>query len=207
MAVFSSVVEIVVLGTLNETAGLKNIDQVYHYRLSSGSLDTRAAICTAFLSAVHSVILGQLSADYVTVSGKCRLLDDATEQYSTVTSTTPGQIALPRLPGDLSIVLPLRCVERGRSFRGRKHYRGIPTASVLKDELTAGAVTAWAALVTAVGATFSSANGSVYKPMVLSRILSQLRTNPTTIVGSDVNAVLLNKTIGTFRRSKEKTQR
>lgn len=207
MPTLTNVVEIVMQTTLTETGGSKNCWNVYHYRLASGSLDSRAAIATAWLSAVQSVIIGQLSADVQDVAALCRLVDDATESYSTVAAGVPGSIALPRLPGDLAIVLPFRCVTRGKSFRGRKHYRGIPTASVTKDELNAGAVTAWAAVVTALQATVTSANGSTYVPVVMSRTLSQIKTNPTTIIGSDVNAVLLNKTIGTFRRSKEKTAR
>ena len=41
----------------------------------------------------------------------------------------------------------------------------------------------------------------------MSRTLSQLRENPTLIIGAQVSAVLLNKTVGTMLKRKEKTVR
>jgi hypothetical protein len=203
----NGVIEILVKETLTETSVTKQCWNVFHYRLNTGSLDTRSQIAGDFESLVYSFALAQQSADISLYEIDVRLVDDATEQYTAVPmGPTAGGIALPRLPGDLSVVLPFRCVTRGKSFRGRKHMRGVPTASVTKDELTAGATTAWQAVAAKFLMPLVSVTGT-YLPIVLSRTLSQLKTNPTTIIGSDVNAVLVNKTIGTFRRTKEKTQR
>lgn len=206
MPVMTNVIEIVMQETLAESAGTKNCWNVFHYQLTAGSLDAYNQLLGDFESKVYSFALAQQSADTTLVAQLVRKLDDATEQYFTVSGSNPGGIALPRLPGDLAVVTPYRCVQRGKSFRGRKHWRGVPAASVLKDELTAGALTAWQAVAVKLQAPFTSITGT-YTPVVVSRILSQLKTNPTTIIGSTVNAVLTNKTIGTFRRSKEKTQR
>jgi len=206
MPVLTNVYEIQAVGTLAETGGIKNILNVFHYRLSAGAQDAYGQLLGDFETKVFSFVLAQLSADYTLTSLKIRKVDDATEQFTTSVTGGPGGIALPRLPGDLAIVTPYQCATRGKSFRGRKHFRGVPTASVLKDELTASAETAWLAVAVKLQNPFTSTTGT-YQPVVLARVLSQLKTNPTTVVGSDVTAVLVNKTIGTFRRSKEKTQR
>lgn len=207
MPTLTNVVEILVKGTLAETAGVKNILNVFHYQLTAGSLDGYGQLLGDFETKVFTFVLAQLSADYSLIEMDVRKLDDATEQYFVdPMGPTPGGIALPRLPGDLAIVTPYKCATRGKSFRGRKHFRGVPTASVLKDELTAGAETAWLAVAVKLGLTWTSVTGT-YTPVVVSRTLSQLKTNPTTIIGSTVTGVLVNKTIGTFRKSKEKTQR
>jgi len=207
MPTITNCVEIVMKGTLNETAGLKNCWNVFHYRLVAGTMDAFGQLLGDFESKVYSFALAQLSADFVLNQMLARLLDDATQQYVTVTTAgNPGGIALPRLPGDLAIVTPMQAAQRGKQYRGRKHWRGVPSASVLKDELTAGAETAWLAVAVKLQGQFTSVTGT-YQPCVVAKTLSQLKSNPTTIIASDVTSVLVNKTIGTFRRSKEKTQR
>jgi len=207
MPSLNNVVEIVVKTTLAETARIKNCFAVFHYWLTGGTLDTMSQLIGDFESKVYSFVLAQQSADISLYEIDARLIDDVTIQYTRVAmGPTAGGIALPRLPGDLAIVTPYQCATRGKSFRGSKHFRGVPTASVLKDELTAAATTAWQAVAVKLLTPFSSTTGT-YTPIVLSRVLSQLKTNPTTIIGSSVSAVLVNKTIGTMRKSKEPTQR
>ncbi len=206
MPVLTNVFEIIMKETLAETAVLRNVWNVFHYQLTGGSLDNYTQLLGDFDTKVYSFALAQQSADTTLVSINIRKLDDATEQFFTVSVSNAGGIALPRLPGDLAVVLPFRCAQRGKSFRGRKHFRGVPSASVLKDELTAGALTAWQTVAGKMQNPFTSVTGT-YTPVIVSRILSQLKTNPTTIIGSTVTSVLTNKTIGTMRRSKEPTQR
>jgi hypothetical protein len=207
MPTLTNVIEIVVKGTLTETARIKQCWNVFHYQITSGTIDTPGQLLGDFETKVYSFALAQMSADFSLYEMDVRLLDDALAQYTAVAmGPTAGGIALPRLPGDLAIVTPFKCATRGKSFRGRKHFRGVPTASVLKDELTAGATTAWQAVAAKLALTWTSVTGT-YTPVVVSRTLSQLKTNPTTIIGSSVVSVLLNKTIGTFRKTKEPTQR
>jgi hypothetical protein len=101
----------------------------------------------------------------------------------------------------------LRGTQRGKNFRGGKRLCPVATAFALKDELSAAGITAAALVNGYIAATLTTANGSTMIPFVLSRNLSQLRVNPTTIVGSDLISVLTNKTLGTMRRRKEKTVR
>ena len=208
MPTLSNVVEIVCQGTLAETSFTKNIYNVFHYRLLTGTLDTMANIEGAFVLAVYDYWLTNMATtDYNFVGTNTRLLDDATAQYVFVASGTPGSVALPRLTGDLAVVTPFRCATRGKNFRGSKHFTPIATAHVTKDELNATGLTPWNTFTPKMLAPLTTSNGSTMGPCVVSRVLSQLRTNPTSIIGSDITSVLLNKTIGTMRRRKEKTIR
>ena len=105
-----------------------------------------------------------------------------------------------------AVCCPYHCVERGREFRGSKHFGPISDADQTGDEITPGKVAAWQAFAAVLAAPFSSITGT-YQPVVVSRKLSQYQKDPTTIVGSDVNGVSVNLTLGTMRRRKEKTVR
>jgi hypothetical protein len=208
MPTLTNTVEIIMRNTLAEASVVKNIYNVFHYRLLSGALDARLAILNGFIPAVATPLVTHLfTTDMTFVDVEIRLLDDATEQYFVLPQGTPGSIALPRLPGDVAIVYPLRCATRGKNFRGSKHITPVASAFVTKDELNATGVTAATFLVGGFGNNFTTSNGSVMGPVVVSRILSQLKVNPTSVIGSDVISVLLNKTIGTMRKRKEKTVR
>lgn len=210
MPVVTNVVEIILKGTLTETSFTKNIFNVFHYRLFSGSLDSMLAITNAFSAVVSGPThLEQFwfTTDFTHVSDDARLLDDATQQYFSNPAGNAGQVALPRLPGDVCCSFLIRSATRGKEYRGAKRMCPVASAFALKDELSAAGITAAALVNGYLSANLTTANGSVMVPFVLSRKLSQLRTNPTTIVGSDKLSVLTNKTLGTMRRRKEKTVR
>lgn len=207
MPAFTNVVEIVMRGQLTETSFVKNIANVFHYRLFTGSADSKSNIVNNWQTNVGAPIVGQLTTDYLEVAVDIRLLDDPLDQYLTITPALAGGQALPRLPGDLAVVLPLRSASRGKNYRGSKHFSAPPSAYVTKDELNVTGTAAWNGIASILLANLTLAGGAVYSPIVLSRNLSQLRTLPTTVWGSDIVTVLLNKTIGTMRRRKEKTVR
>lgn len=208
MPVATNVVEIIVQGTYPSTgSGAKNIFNVFHYRLLSGAVATATVVGNYFSVNLWSLIAANLSIDYTGVACTCRYLDDPTNVAVNCTTPASGGIALPRMPGEIAAVTPFRCVQRGRNFRGSKHFGPLATASVLKDELTAAAVTAWATAVSNMGLFIAVTSGQQYQPVVLSRNLSQLKVLPVSIVVSDIQTCLLNKTVGTMRKRKEKTQR
>jgi hypothetical protein len=210
MPVVTNVFEIVAKCTLAETSVVKNIYNVFHYRLLSGVPDTAVAITNAFSAVVSGpthLEQNWWTTDTTHVSDDGRWIDDATVQYYSNPSGNAGAIALPRLPGDVCCSFLIRGSQRGKNFRGAKRLCPVATAFALKDELSAAGITAAALVNGYISANLTTANGSVMTPFVLSRALSQLRVNPTTIVGSDKLSVLTNKTLGTMRRRREKTVR
>jgi hypothetical protein len=206
----TEVVELVVRGTSPTTgSGGKAILNVFHYRYSSGGAgpDTASNLASQWLTSVWANIVSLLSIDYTGVEVDFRRLDDAEEQYGVGTTPGSGTQALPRMPIDLALVYLLRSKTRGKSFRGSKHFGPIAQAHVTKDEINAAGITAWSAVAGYLTTSVTTPGGQVYIPVIVSKTLSTLKTNPTTIIGADVTAALQNKTIGTMRGRREATVR
>jgi hypothetical protein len=208
MPTLTDVVEIQVAGLVGLTGGgSKRVMNVFHYTKTTGGVRPVAAnVCAAFITNVWSVIGPLLSVDYVGEFSQARYLDDALEQFVTSTVPDDGAVTGDRLPNDMSVCYLLRSASRGRNYRGSKHFGPIAESASTKDELNAGAVTAWAAVTAALMATLT-VGGETMTPCVISKTLSQLQLNPTTIDGALLVDALLNKTIGTMRRRREKTIR
>jgi hypothetical protein len=209
MPVITNVVEIIVQGTVVETTGgAKNIFNVFHYfqNPTVPGPQTAIAVANQFLASIFAGIAARLSAGYVPNQTLCRYLDLTTNPLLTANPPQAGAIILPRLAATQAVVTPLRSASRGKNFRGTKHFGPIPAASVVSDELVAAEVTAWQALLPGFAAAIT-VGGQTYSPCIVSRSLSQLRLDPVVIQGAIVIQALLNKTIGTMRRRKEKTAR
>jgi hypothetical protein len=207
--VITNVVQIIVEGTVVETGGSsKNIFNVFNYFQNPNvpGPPTAIAVANQFLTAVWANIAPLLSIAYVGQQTMCRYLDITTNPLLAANVPANGAKALPRLPSQQAVVTPLRSSLRGKNFRGSKHFGPIDTASVTGDELTAGAVAAWTAILANLSANLT-VGGQTFSPCVVSRSLSQLAKDPVTIQGAVVATALLNKTIGTMRRRKEKTVR
>jgi hypothetical protein len=207
--VLTNVVEIIVEGTVLESGGTtKNIFNVYHYfqNPTVPSPATAVAVANAFLTAVWAGVAAQLGTRYTGFQTLCRYLDLTTNPLLQANTPANGAPSTPSLPTQQAIVLPFRSATRGKNFRGSKHYTPVPSGNVTNDELNAGGVTAWTALLPSHVAQIT-AGGQTFSPCVVSRSLSQLRQDPVTIIGSTIVTALLNKTIGTMRRRKEKTVR
>jgi hypothetical protein len=209
MALITNVVQIIVQGTVPETGGsTKNIFNVFTYfqNPNQPGPPTAVAVANQFLTQVWPGIAAQLSVAYTGTGTLARYLDITTNPALSGNIPANGAIALPRLPSQQAVVTPFRSSLRGKNYRGSKHFSPIPTASVTGDELTAGAVAAWQALLPSFIATMT-VGGQTFSPCVVSRSLSQLAKDPVSIQGAVITQALLNKTIGTMRRRKEKTVR
>lgn len=203
------VFEVVHFGTIAAGgSGIKNIANVYHFRrTNTPGLATNANIAAAFAAAIIPAVTNALNVDYTGTLVGCRCINDAQENMQFVADTTAGQVAGERLPGYNAAVLILKTDLRGANYRGRKHYAPMSEGDSVDDVLTAGSVTLMNAIAAAILAGFTDANGNIFVPAVVSRNLSQLATNPTTVVATDVTSILTNKTLGTMRRRKTATVR
>lgn len=207
MGVFTQCFELKMNGIVAPSSGgSKNFCFVFHYRLQSGTPQTPASIITAFDAHPGADIAALLSNDWSGTTYDCRYMSPATNQYYSVASTQVGGKTGDRLPMDMAVAMLLRSDERGRNYRGGKHFGPIIEADTLKDELTAGALTAWKAVATLLENNLTVLTSS-YKPVVLSQTLSQTRIDPVVTAGADIQNVLVNKNLGTMRRRREKTVR
>jgi hypothetical protein len=207
MPTMTQVIEIQVRATATTTSGgKKGIWNIFHYRLSAGSMDSKQQIAGDFESKVFGFFTPLLASNYATTFILVRVVDDPEDQLNGIATAIVGAKAGDPLPTFTTVVTPLSCAQRGRSFRGSKHFAPIVDADQIGDELAPAAVAPWQAASSKLSVPLTSVNGT-YQPIVLSRTRSQLKTAPTLIVGSDVVSAALNKTLGTMRKRKEKTAR
>lgn len=188
----------------------QTILNVYHFRRTAVSIDpVKANIAAAFDTAVLQGIIPLVSQDYSWSSVGVRYIEDAEDQVVNVAPAGghAGTVATDRASNGVTVSMLLRSAKRGRSYRGRKAIAGICEADTLADLIAAGKQAAWAAVAASIQAGFTDADGNIWVPYVVSRSLSQLKVNPTTLVGADVTQVLLNKNLGTQNSRKVKTVR
>jgi hypothetical protein len=205
----TNVVEISVQGSVVETGGTaRNIFNVFHYYQNPNqpSPPSAVVVANAFIAGPWAGILALLSIGYVGVQTLARYLDVTTNAFQNANAPGNGAVALPRQPAQQAVVGFFRTAVRGKSFRGSKHFGPLATAQVTGDEIAPASVAAWQAAITALVANIT-AGGQSYTPCVVSKTLSQLRTDPVTIIGAAKLTGLTNKTIGTMRHRKEKTVR
>jgi hypothetical protein len=181
----------------------------FQYRRTATVLTiSKAAVETAFQAAICVPLTNALNARYAQTFNTVRYLDDATDFPSQVTRAVAGQIAGECLTTAESLFLLLRTGLRGKSYRGAKKlfpFSESDTTLATADLWNAGALARFATLAAAILAGFTDATGNVWVPQVVSKKLSQLTANPTTVVGNDVTSVLINKRVGTMRHRKVKS--
>jgi hypothetical protein len=199
--------EIIVQGTVATSGGgSKQFVNAFHVQTAAAvPATTKAQLWTGFAAAIWTPLAAFLSVDYVGSAASVRWMDNALDIPVVTGVPANGGTALPRLDTALAVTLLLRTNNKGRSYRGSKHFGPIATADVLKDELTAGALVNWHAVLATITGVFATA-ADTYYCTVYSRKLSQPLVNPTTIINTAIQASSrVNKTIGTMRRRKERT--
>lgn len=205
----SNVVQMVIQGTVAETGGTsKNVWNVFTYVQNPNvpSPPTAVAVLNQFLASVWAQIAPLLSVRWVGVSSLARYMDVTTNAFLPGNVPASGAKILPSLSSQQAVVTPFRTALRSKNYKGSKHFGPIDSASVTGDELTAAAVTAWQAILPTLSGLIT-VTGQTYSPCIVSRSLSQLAKDPVNIQAAVITTALLNKTIGTMRRRKEKTVR
>jgi hypothetical protein len=202
--VLISTVEVVMKGVIASAGSTAvNTAFVFHYtRGSTSPVLSKAAFHTAFVAAVEPSLLAATNARWSQTINDVRWLDDALDQYQSFTRTGVGAIATDSLPTDAAVYCLCRTGLRGRSYRGSKHFAPASEVDTTGDVLVAPGLTRWQAVAAAVAVPVVDGNGNTWLPSVFSRLLSQVRTNPTTVITNPITQVLLNERIGSMNRRK-----
>lgn len=178
----------------------------WHYRRTTNTNPlSKANIESGFNGATTTAILAALNARYTQAFNTVRFVDDALDAPSQVTRAGVGAISGESLTTAESAYLLYRTGLRGKSYRGSKKlfpFSESDTTLATADLWNAGALTRLAAINTAFLAGFTDSDGNVWKACVLSRKLSTLATNPTTVVINDITTALVNKRVGTMKKRK-----
>lgn len=207
--IVGSIAEVAASGVLAAAgSSARNTVQIFHYRLAAIVLPaTKTALETRYNTIVALPFLAAANARYTQSGTTVRWIDDATDPPQNFIRAGAGAIATDPLPTVDAVYMLLRTALRGRSYRGSKHWGAASEIDTTGDVLTGAGLARWQTLQTAVGLTLVDALGNTWVPSLLSRVLSNLTSTPTTIVANDVTSVLLNLNIGTMRKRRTITVR
>jgi len=205
------VAEVQMRGTFTAAgSGSKNILNIFHFRLATlAAAPTKTALATAFNAAHRANYLAAANIRYDTDGTDVRCINDATDVFQSFIAAPAlqGAIVTDSEPVTTTVSMLYRTGLRGRNYRGAKRFAGVNEVDTTGDVLTGAGLIRWQTLVATLQAGLVDALGNVWVPCVVSRTLSQLLVNPTTVVNNDVVAVLLNLTIGTMRGRRVATVR
>jgi len=186
-----------------------NTDFVFHYKRAATAVDpTKAALDTAFQAGHAASIIAALNARWSQKTNEVRWVNDALDAPTPFAHVNAGAIAGDSLASHCAVFMLFRTGIRGRSYRGGKHYGPFSEADVTTagdDILNAAAITRVSAIATALAATLTDSTGNIWSLCVLSRRLSVLTPNPTTVVSNNVVTILYNKRIANMKRRQVKS--
>jgi hypothetical protein len=199
------VTEVHMLGLVASGGSTNKIaDFVFHFRRTTTvNPIVKTAVETAFQAAIAVPVCAALNSRFVQTSSTVRWVNDALDPPFPVTRAIAGGVAGDGQAMHMAAYLLMRTGLRGRSYRGSKHFFPLSEADSTapnSDIMNAASLVLWGAVAAALAAGFTDANANVWVPCILSRKLSKLVTNPTTVVTNDVTLVLINKRFGRMRR-------
>jgi hypothetical protein len=201
------VAELVVKGTQapGGSAVTPSINVFYYKRTNTANVPDKTLLYNQFNTVVIAPLLLAANVRYTVNRVGVRWADDALDLPIDVVNAGVGAIATDSLPSDDAVYFRLYTALRGKSYRGGKHFSPASEIDTTNDLLTGAGLARWQVLKTAMAANLTDANGNVWNPVVLSRKLSQLKKNPTTLISNAITSVVLDANIGTMRRRRSKT--
>ncbi len=180
----------------------------YFKRTSTVPPLSKAHIDTAFQAAILPDIGLALNVRWLQAYNTVRFLDDALDAPLQTNHAVAGAVAGDGMPSFNTAFFLFRTGVRGKNYRGSKHFAPLSESDTTlgsEDILNAAALTRMGAIRTDLLAGFTDSDANVWQLQVFSKSLSQVLTNPTTVVVNTVNAVLVNKRIGRMKRREVKS--
>lgn len=186
-----------------------NTDFVFHYRrITLAVAPNKTNIQSAFTAAVGTPIYAALNASWSASALRLRFPDDAQDQFQDFANANVGAITGDRMASEDAAYLTFKTSLRGKNYRGGKHLAPMSesdSTSGTEDLFNAACLTRLAAINTGLLAGLTDSDGNQWVFAILSRNLSQLTVNPTTVVINDVTEARVNKRIGSMLRRKAKS--
>jgi len=181
-----------------------NTVTVFHYKRNAVVTNpTKLAFDTVFQSDIVEPMAACLNERWNQLFNTIRFIDDATDPPGQFSHAEPGGVAGDGMSSLAAAFTLFRTALRGRNFRGSKHFGPLSEADATapdSDILNAAALARFATLDAALIAPLTDATPNTWTLQILSRSLSKLTKNPTTVITNQVTAILQNKRIGRMRR-------
>ncbi len=182
----------------------KRFESVFIFRrTNTTNPPSKSQIEAAFQTNVALPVLDCLNNTFAQTLTSVRWINDALDAPVEFTRAIAGTRTGDAMTKRNAAFVLYRTGLRGKSYRGSKHFGPLSesdTTAGTADIFNAAALALWATAITAMLAGFTDAGGNPWVPCVLSRKLSQLRSNPTTVNAYDVTTMALNKRIGQMKR-------
>lgn len=201
-------IQSVIFGTTAESNNtLKPDINVFHWKAQSpaggGTMNT---FLNNFRASVETALLNVKTADYNLVQYIGKYMDDPTSAQSILAAGVPGIITSDRGASFNAGVIRKKSGFTGRNWRGSSHYGALPESFTTKDSLNGTGLSAYTALATVWAGMLTGISDGVdtFFPIILSPSLSNLILNPSVFTGSFVSEFIVNETVGTMKRRKEK---
>lgn len=181
----------------------RNMNLVMNYlRTTNVNPVNKTNIAAAWITAHRTLFLTCVSLR-LTLSGLgVRFIDDATDAEAITTDVHAGLVVGDSMPLTQAAYLKCETGFRGRNYRGSHHLfpLGESATTVLTDDIfNAAALVYLGNFAAAYLAGMTDSDGNIWKPVVLSRQLSQIRYNPTNIVANQIISVSVAKRVGVMR--------
>jgi hypothetical protein len=176
-----------------------------HYRRSLRVADFNP---TNFITAFHAMVKADwkalASASWSWGSTSVRCIDDAADGGIAVDVGEVGGVGGECLPAFNQQLVAKYTAFRGKHYRGRLFVPSVPESSVDGNTLKGTALAALQTMADDIGALITDADDNQYVPWLFSASLSQILTNPTTVIGEDVIAMFARDPIAVLKGRKAK---
>lgn len=186
-----------------------NTQFIFQYRrIGVAVAPTKTALATAFQAGPGVAIVAALNARWSEAFVSVRWINDALDQAVPFANVNAGAIAGDSLASHVAAFILFRTGIKGRSYRGGKHFGPFSEADVTTandDIFNAAATTRLGTIATALATPLVDATPNTWNLSIYSRVLSQSRQNPTTIVANDVATILVNKRVANMKRRQVKS--
>lgn len=173
-------------------------------RTTTANVLSETALETAFNGAPTTAILAALNNRFTQTFNNVRFIEDAQRPAITVSRAGVGAVSGDGMPMHNAVYILKRMGIRGRGAHGSNHFGPLSesdTTAGTDDILNAAAITRFNAVITALVANITDANGNIWVPVIVSRVKpAQYKTNPTNVIYYPVSQMLLNKRIGRMKR-------
>lgn len=184
-------------------SGARFSNFTFHWRRTTVSnVPAKVPLEAIFQTSIVVPLAAALNVRWLQTGNTVRWIDDAQDPPLAVVRALPGLVAGDSMTSFNAAFLLFRTTLRGKNYRGGKHLFPMSEADTTlatEDIFNAAALARLTTLANAIMAGFTDTNGNIWVPVVLSRKLSPMRTNPTTITTTDITQVSINKRVGRMK--------
>lgn len=199
-------IEVVVRANMQPAVGGQvSAVSVFNFRrLSTSPLFDPVDIADVFRADWVATFLPIVSNEYHVEQYEVRQMDDPTAATAIDLTTGVGAATADPYQTDNAVYMQLKSGYRGRNFFGTKHFSGIIETNVDAGYINTAGRSAWDTVrsllrgYTTTGLVDTA--GNPWKLVVISRMLSNLVSNPSIFTGADITTVEYNTRVGTMGR-------